>query len=148
MSSLSQNYDISLTENNESKETELVEVNSKNSTAKDSGYSHLNNVENETISTEYAENSDNNDDFTDLKEHFNNSIIINKPLVNEPEKKIKYRKGNLHTFFYDCNGIPKIVIGPDCKFFYIIKTFINRGISIMHANIHFFYNHFILYRII
>ena len=52
-----------------------------------------------------------------LKQQFNNSKIINNPLVvkNEKTKEIKYRKGNLYTFFYDKKGIPKIVIGPDCK---------------------------------
>ena len=117
MSSINQNYDISLTDNNESKETELVVVNPKNLTDKESGYSHLNNNENETISTEFGENIDNTDDYNDLKEQFNNSKIINKPLVKDSEKKIKYRKGKLHTFFYDSNGIPLIVIGPDCKLF-------------------------------
>ena len=31
-----------------------------------------------------------------------------------------YRKGNMHTFFYDINGHPKIVIGPDCKFYFFL----------------------------
>jgi len=36
------------------------------------------------------------------------------------DKKItKYRKGKLHTFFYDKNGNPRIVIGPDCKYVFI-----------------------------
>ena len=101
-------------------ETELVDVKADTSTNKDSGYSHLNNNENEaTISTEYEENNDNNEDFSDLKQQFNNSGIINNPLVvkKEPNKEIKYRKGNLYTFCYDKNGVPKIVIGPDCKLY-------------------------------
>ena len=32
------------------------------------------------------------------------------------QEEINYRKGNLHTFFYDINGVPQIVIGPDCKY--------------------------------
>ena len=118
MSSKNQNYDISLTNSNQSNETELVDVKTNNSTKVDSGYTHLNNTENETtISTEYEENNELNEDFNELKQRFNNSKIINNPLVvkNEKTKEIKYRKGNLYTFFYDKKGIPKIVIGPDCK---------------------------------
>ena len=119
MSSNTQNYDISLNKN-ESNETEMVDVNPKNLIGKESGYSHLNNNENEaSISTEYVENNDNNEDFSDLKEQFNDSTIINNPLVTQTEskKEIKYRKGNLYTFFYNKKGIPKIVIGPDCKYY-------------------------------
>ena len=118
MSSNIQNYDISASNGNECNETELVDVKNSNLTNKDSGYSQLNSNENETtISTEYEENNDNNEDFNDLKQQFNNSRIINNPLVvkNEQIKEIKYRKGNLHIFCYDKNGVPKIVIGPDCK---------------------------------
>ena len=115
MNSKNQSYDISSTNNNAINETELVEVNPNNLTGKDSGYSTLNSNENEIASsTEYTENNDINEDFKELKEQFNNSKIINNPLMNnESGKKIKYRKGNLHTFLYDENGIPRIVIGPD-----------------------------------
>ena len=122
MSSNNKSLDISLENNKRSHETELVEVNSDNLNRKDSEYSHLNNSESDaTISTEFAENNDNSEDFTELKEQFNNSEKIHNPLVvkKDPEKKIKYRKGRLHTFFYNKKGVPKIVIGPDCK--YLIK---------------------------
>lgn len=115
---MSSNKNISFSDKNDFKETEMVEVNPKNLIGKDSGYSHLNINENETtISEEYLE-SDNNDDFSELKKQFNNSTLINNPLVKqeEPKKEIKYRKGNLYTFFYNNKGIPKIVIGPDCKY--------------------------------
>ena len=86
---------------------------------KDSGYSNLDNNENEEgiISTEIGENANNRIDLNDLKEQFNNFGIINNPLVvkKTSKKDIKYRKGNLFIFFYDNKGIPKIVIGPDCK---------------------------------
>ena len=148
MNSNNQSYDISSINNNAANETELVEVNPNNLTGKDSGYSTLNSNENEIASsTEYTENNDVNEDFKDLKEQFNNSKIINNPLVNnESRKKIKYRKGNLHTFFYGKNGLPKIVIGPDCKY----DTFyfnINRGICIMYAIIYCRINFIILYRV-
>ena len=120
MSSNNPNYDISYNNNLESNETEMVEVNQNKLIGKSSGYSHLNNNENETsISTEYIENNDNSEDFNDLKEQFNDSTIINNPLVKQKEnnKQIKYRKGNLYTFFYNNKGIPKIVIGPDCKYY-------------------------------
>ena len=119
MSSINPIYDISLENNKISNETELVEVNNNNQlNNKDSGYSHLNSNENEEIiSTEYVENIDNGADLNELKEQFNNSGIINNPLVVKKisKREINYRKGNLFTFFYDDNGIPKIVIGPDCK---------------------------------
>ena len=120
MSSINPNYDISLENKKISNETELVEVNNNHIINKDSGYSHLNNNENEEtiISTEFAENVDYSIDLSELKERFNNSEIINNPLVVKKisNNEIKYRKGNLFTFFYDSNGIPKIVIGPDCKY--------------------------------
>ena len=34
----------------------------------------------------------------------------------EPKRKI----GNLYCFYY-VNGIPKIVIGPDCNYFFIFR---------------------------
>ena len=43
----------------------------------------------------------------------NISGIITNSMYYDGE--IKYRTGNLYTFFYDEKGIPKIVIGPDCK---------------------------------
>ena len=120
MSSINPHYDISLENKQISRETELVEVNNNNIINKDSGYSHLNSNENEetVISTEYTENSGNSKDLSELKEQFNNSEIINKPLVVKKISKseIQYRKGNLYTFFYDSYGRPKIVIGPDCKY--------------------------------
>lgn len=125
MSSINSNFDISLENNKISNETELVEVNNNNHIVnKDSGYSHLNSNENEEtiISSKYTENTDNSTDFSDLKEQFDNSGIINNPLVVKKisKREIKYRKGNLFIFFYDNKGIPKIVIGPDCKYQYII----------------------------
>ena len=110
MNSNSQNYDISTSSNNQLNETELVEVNPNNLTGKDSGYSNLNSNENEV-----ENESDINEDFKDLKEQFNNSTIIHNPLVKKDSGKINFRKGNLHICLYDKNGIPKIVIGPDCK---------------------------------
>ena len=103
MTSKYQNYDISLSNNDDSNQTELVNVKNNNSN------SEL------TSSTEYEENNDNSEDFTELKHQFNNSVVVSNPLVKKKEtkKKIKYRKGNLHTFFYDENGLPRIVIGPD-----------------------------------
>ena len=103
MTSKYQNYDISLTNNDELNQTELVDVKNNKSN------SEL------TSSTEYEENNDNSEDFTELKHQFNNSVVVGNPLVlkKETKKKIKYRKGNLHTFFYDENGLPRIVIGPD-----------------------------------
>ena len=124
MSSINPNYDISIENKKISNETELVEVNVDYIINKDYGYSHLNINENEEtiISTESAENVDSSKDLSDLKEQFNNSEIINNPLVVKKISKseIKYRKGNLFIFFYDSNGRPKIVIGPDCKYFLII----------------------------
>ena len=124
MSSINPNYDISIENKKISNETELVEVNVDYIINKDYGYSHLNINENEEtiISTESAENVDSSKDLSDLKEQFNNSEIINNPLVVKKISKseIKYRKGNLFIFFYDRNGRPKIVIGPDCKYFLII----------------------------
>ncbi len=112
MTSSSQKYDILSSSNNHLNETELVEVNQSNLTGKNSEYSNLNSIEKET---EFEENKDINEDFKDLKEQFNNSAIINSPLVKKDSGKIKFRKGNLHIYFYDKNGIPLIVIGPDCK---------------------------------
>jgi hypothetical protein len=138
MSSNNKNFDISLENNKGSHETELVEVNPNNLTGKESGYSYLNNNESEgTISTEFAENNDNSEDFTELKEQFNNSVKIKNPLVvkKESQKEIKYRKGRLHTFFYDKRGVPKIVLGPDCKCLLKYNLYMIRGLFFMYASI-------------
>jgi len=106
MISSNQNKDISLSNNN-TKLTELVEVNSNDNTE----YTNINNSE---ISSSFEHTDINDDeDFTNLKEQFNNTLVKDKTLIKE--KTIKYRKGNLHTFFYDNKGNPRIVIGPDCK---------------------------------
>ena len=109
MISSNQNKDISLSNNN-TKFTELVEVNSNDNTE----YINLNN----SGITSTSEHTDINDDedFKKLKEQFNNTLIKDKTLTKE--KTIKYRKGNLHTFLYDNKGNPRIVIGPDCKNIY------------------------------
>ena len=44
----------------------------------------------------------------------------NKNKLQDNKNKFKYRehyfdKGNVLKYFYDKNGIPKIVIGPHCK---------------------------------
>ena len=109
MISSNQNKDISLSNNN-TKFTELVEVNSNDNAE----YINLNN----SGITSTSEHTDINDDedFKKLKEQFNNTLIKDKTLTKE--KNIKYRKGNLHTFLYDNKGNPRIVIGPDCKNLY------------------------------
>ena len=106
MISSNQKKDISFSNNN-TKFTELVEVSSNDNTE----YSNLNNSE-ITPSSEHKDIND-DEDFKNLKEQFNNTLIKNKALTKE--KTIKYRKGNLHTFLYDNKGNPRIVIGPDCK---------------------------------
>jgi len=99
-----ENYDISTNNTEYLKETELVEVNPNNLTGKNSGYAPLS--ENEiSTSSEILEMHNN--------EKSNNNKIDNQIFF---EEKINYRKGNMHTFFYDINGHPKIVIGPDCKY--------------------------------
>ena len=110
-----QNFDISLTNNN-SQETELVEVNSNNSIDKKTGYSNLSTSE-ISSSTDFGENIDNEEDIKNLKDQFKDSINKDNLIVKKIENKktIKYRKGNLHTFFYNNKGNPRIVIGQDCK---------------------------------
>ena len=103
-------YDISTNNEGYMKQTELVEVNPDNLTGKDSGYTKIN--ENEISTSSEILNINN-------KENNNNNKIDNNIFF---EETINYRKGNMHTFFYDINGHPKIVIGPDCKFiFNLIK---------------------------
>ena len=103
--SKNENYDISLSDNSSLlKETELVEVNTKNLKEGKSGYSQLINENEISTSSELLE-IENNKNNTDNK--INHEIFF--------QEEINYRKGNLQTFYYDINGSPKIVIGPDCK---------------------------------
>ena len=76
MNSKYQNYDISLTNNDDSNHIELVNVKNNNSN------SEL------TSSKEHEENNDNIEDTTKLKHKFNNSVVVSNPLVLK--KKIKY----------------------------------------------------------
>ena len=101
--SKNENYDISTNDIEIKKETELIEINPKNLTGKDSGYTPLSESEIST-SSELLETNNG-------KQNVKNNEIFFKD-------KIKYRKGNLFTFFYNSNGIPRIAIGPDCKFIY------------------------------
>jgi len=61
-----------------------------------------------------------------LKTYLPNITIITnnesycKDIISFVQEEINYRKGNLQTFFYDMNGVPKIVIGPDCKYIYYL----------------------------
>jgi hypothetical protein len=107
--SKNENYDISTNNQEYMKETELVEVNPKNLTGKDSGYTKIS--ENE-ISTSSELLNINNNENNNINNKVDNHIFF--------EETINYRKGNMHTFFYDLNGHPKIVIGPDCKFCLLI----------------------------
>ena len=104
--SKNENYDISL-ENNSSinKETELVEIDTKNLKKGKAGYSQLINENEISTSSESLEIENNN-----IKK--DNNKISHEIFFQE---EINFRKGNLFTYFYDINGIPKIVIGPDCK---------------------------------
>ena len=101
--SKNENYDISTNEIEIKKETELIEINPKKLTGKNSGYTQLSESEITTSSELLETNKEKTSDES-------NEIFFSE--------KIKYRKGNLFTFFYDRNGIPRIVIGPDCKFIY------------------------------
>ena len=95
MNSFNHSYDISLNKDkNESKLTELIEVKTNKKEDGLFGYSQLNNEDNNSANIK-------ND----------NKLVVERKDI----KKINYRKGNLHTFFYDKNGKPRIVIGPDCK---------------------------------
>ena len=61
--------------------------------------------------------------FNDSMEQMNSLIIKEKPIVNKyPNIKPKSRQGNTKMYFFDKNGSPKIVIGPDCKKNYNYKT--------------------------
>ena len=54
--------------------------------------------------------------FNDSMEQMNILIIKEKPVTNKyPNIKPKSREGNTKMYFFDKNGRPKIVIGPDCK---------------------------------
>ena len=103
--------DISLQKDSPlTKETELVEVDTKNLKKGISGYSKLINENEISTSSELLE--------IENKNNKNNDINSNDKITHEIffQEEINYRKGNLHTFFYDINGVPQIVIGPDCKY--------------------------------
>ena len=103
--------DISLQKDSSlTKETELVEVDTKNLHKGISGYSKLINENEISTSSELLE--------IENKNNKNNDINTNDKITHEIffQEEINYRKGNLHTFFYDINGVPQIVIGPDCKY--------------------------------
>ena len=104
--SKNENYDISTNNEGFMRETELIDVNPKNLTEKNSGYTKIN--ENEISTSSELLNINNNKEINNNK--IDNNIFF--------EETINYRKGNMHTFFYDINGHPKIVIGPDCKFYF------------------------------
>lgn len=91
------------------KETELIDMNRNDIKNINSGYSKIQESEISTSSKllEINEDNDNND-----KDNKISGIITNSMYY---DGEIKYRTGNLYTFFYDEKGIPKIVIGPDCK---------------------------------
>ena len=44
-----------------------------------------------------------------------NDITVSLRKDDIKKKPHYWDKGNLHLFFYDKNGVPRIVIGPDCK---------------------------------
>ena len=44
-----------------------------------------------------------------------NDITVSLRKDNIKKKPHYWDKGNLHLFLYDKNGVPRIVIGPDCK---------------------------------
>ena len=113
MNSNKKNDDVTLTNSNNLSEAELIEVKTD--------YLNLNTTQ-ASSTIEFCETNDKDGDFNNPKVHFNNSLMDNKQIVSKKEhKKItKYRKGKLYTFFYDKNGNPRIVIGPDCKHLFII----------------------------
>lgn len=113
-------YDISLN-NDDSPQTELVEVNLNSVNGKKNNYSNLLNDEIKS-SIESKENYDNDEDFYKLKEQFNSSEIIDKNLELKNQKSIKYRKGNLYII-YNKKRKAIIVIGPDCKFLFFEFSF-------------------------
>jgi len=103
--------DISLQKDSPlTKGTELVEVDTKNLKKGISGYSKLINENEISTSSELLE--------IENKNNKNNDINTNDKITHEIffQEEINYRKGNMHTFFYDINGVPQIVIGPDCKY--------------------------------
>ena len=103
--------DISLQKDSPlTKETELVEVDTKNLKKGISGYSKLINENEISTSSELLE--------IENKNNKNNALNTSDKITHEIffQEEINYRKGNLHTFFYDINGVPQIVIGPDCKY--------------------------------
>ena len=103
--------DISLQKDSTlTKETELVEVDTKNLKKGISGYSKLINENEISTSSELLE--------IENKNNKNNALNTSDKITHEIffQEEINYRKGNLHTFFYDINGVPQIVIGPDCKY--------------------------------
>lgn len=139
-------YDNSLN-NDDSPQTELVEVNFNIFINKNNNYYKINNNE-ITSSTECEENYDKDEDFNRLKEQFNNSEIIDKNFEHKNQKSLKYRKGNLNII-YNKKGKPLIVLGPDCKFFINwIFHYLFREIFFSIANIYilFFFN--ILFKIL
>lgn len=91
------------------KETELIDMNRNDIKNINSGYSKIQENEISTSSKllEINEDNDNNDKDNNISGIITNSMYY--------DGEIKYRTGNLYTFFYDEKGIPKIVIGPDCK---------------------------------
>ena len=145
------NYDISLSIE-EFPQVELIKVKLNNSNDIRNDDSNKNNTE-ITSSTEFGENYD-DEDSNILKEKFSNSLIDDKFLLekNQDKKVIKYRKGNLYII-YNKNGEPKIVIGPDCKYFpiYLYEFFIViliREIFHIFTNIIILYNNKFLFKIL
>ena len=91
------------------KETELIDMNRNDIKNINSGYSKIqeNEISKSSKLLEINEDNDNNDKDNNISGIITNSMYY--------DGEIKYRTGNLYTFFYDEKGIPKIVIGPDCK---------------------------------
>ena len=54
--------------------------------------------------------------FSDSMAQMNSLIVKEKPIINNNSSVItKNRKGNTLQYFFDKEGSPLIVIGPDCK---------------------------------
>ena len=54
--------------------------------------------------------------FSDSMDQMNSLIVKEKPIINNNSSVItKNRKGNTLQYFFDKEGSPLIVIGPDCK---------------------------------
>ena len=54
--------------------------------------------------------------FSDSMNQMNSLIVKEKPITNNNSSVIpKNRKGNTLQYFFNKNGSPLIVIGPDCK---------------------------------